>query len=453
MKRLKETFSLQGYMNELHYNPKIVLLAVDGLSFPLIEKWVALGHLPIIQRLMERGCSGMLKPFVPSNSAVIWTSVMTGMNPRKHGIDGFIHYKIGERMISKTAVKRLFTFGARPLFRLMKKKGYIRDVSFSLPMVQKKMLWELFAQENRNVGVINWWFSWPATRVPGFVISDRVHYWRLHEQSSESLLPKGHLTYPNSLLDKIKNLVINPFDLTYDIYERFMRLSRSAIDGMKNSHYRRHQLMSEFKYLYAQDESVRRLALFCLDKFVQPDFFALYFRGIDIISHCALKYAEGHRDPSVTEEEVEHFGDTVHQYYRHLDSILGEIINSLSPDTNIMIVSDHGFDKEPDGRFGHRKTRPPGLFILSGPQIRRGVRLSDASLYDIAPTLLYLAGLPLSQEMDGSLLRRAIVEPFLNSHPVRSIASYGAPERQREVGLAEDDEEIKERLRALGYID
>ena len=81
-----------------------------------------------------------------------------------------------------------------------------------------------------------------------------------------------------------------------------MKLRRSAIDQMKNCHYRRHQLMSEFKYLFAQDESVKRLALFCLNKFVQPDFFALYFRGIDIISHCALKYMEGNRDWSITDK-------------------------------------------------------------------------------------------------------------------------------------------------------
>jgi predicted AlkP superfamily phosphohydrolase/phosphomutase len=440
-------------MNTLKNNPKIVLLAVDGLSFPLIQKWVVLGHLPTIQKLMERGCSGLLKPFVPSNSAVIWTSVMTGMNPRKHGIDSFIYYKIGERVIRKTVVKMLFNCGARPLFRLMKKKGYIRDVPFSLSMVQQKMLWELFAQHNRKIGIINWWFSWPAIQVPGVIISDRIHYWRLHERSRESLFPEGHLVYPKSLLDEIKSLVINPFDLSYDIYERFMKLCRPAIDQLKNCHYKRHQLMSEFKYLYAQDESVKRLALFCLNKFGQPDFFALYFRGIDIISHCALKYAEGNRDSSITKEEAECFGETVHEYYRYLDSILGEIINSLSPDTKIMLVADHGFAKEPDGRFGHRKTRPPGLFMLSGPQIKQGLTLSDASLYDIAPTLLYLAGLPLSQEMDGSLLRACIEEPFFNTHPVRSIASYGTPERQREASLAEDDEEIKERLRALGYID
>jgi predicted AlkP superfamily phosphohydrolase/phosphomutase len=440
-------------MNKVYKNPKIVLLAVDGLSFPLVQKWVAMGHLPTMRRLIDGGCSGLLKPFVPSNSAVIWTSVMTGMNPRKHGIDSFIHYKIGKKVISKTAVKRLFNCGARPLFRLMKKKGYIHDVPFSLPMVQQKMLWELMAQENRNVGVINWWFSWPATQVPGFIISDRIHYWRLHERSSGSLHSEAYLVYPNNLLDQVKSLIVNPFDLSYDIYERFMKLSRSDIDKMKNSHYKRHQLMSEFKYLFAQDESVRRLVLFCLNKFVQPDFFALYFRGIDIISHCALKYMEGNRDSSITDGEAERFGKTVHEYYQYLDSILGTILNSLSSDTNIMVVSDHGFAKEPDGRFGHRKTRPPGLFMLSGPQIKQGLNLVGASLYDIAPTLLYLAGLPLSQEMEGSLLSGCIEEPFLKAHPVLSISSYGIPERKREVSFTEDDEEIKERLRALGYID
>ena len=55
--------------------------------------------------------------------------------------------------------------------------------------------------------------------------------------------------------------------------------------------------------------------------------------------------------------------------------------------------------------------------------------------------------------MDGVLLRESLEEPFLNSHPVHSVSSYGIPERESEVGLAEDDEQIKERLRALGYID
>jgi len=99
---------------------KLLLLAIDGLSFPLLEKWSAKGDLPTLKKLMEDGCYGLLKPFTPSNSAVIWTSVITGMNPQKHGIDSFVYYKWGERLIKKTEVKKALRFGVRPLFRWLK---------------------------------------------------------------------------------------------------------------------------------------------------------------------------------------------------------------------------------------------------------------------------------------------------------------------------------------------
>ncbi|MCK5257494.1 MAG: alkaline phosphatase family protein, partial [Deltaproteobacteria bacterium] len=52
---------------------KLLLLAIDGLSFPLLQKWAEQGDLPTLKKLMEEGCYGLLKPFTPSNSAVIWT--------------------------------------------------------------------------------------------------------------------------------------------------------------------------------------------------------------------------------------------------------------------------------------------------------------------------------------------------------------------------------------------
>ena len=395
----------------------------------------------------------MLKPFTPSNSAVIWTSVITGMNPQKHGIDSFIYYKMRERIIRKTTVKKVLKFGVRPLFRWLRKRGYVRDVPFSLDMVRQKMLWEIFAQENRNVGVINWWYSWPAYKVPGFIISDRVHYWRLSERGKHASLPDAHLVHPDRLLEEVVKRVVDPFELPFDVYKQFMKVDEREIESMKDCHYKRHQLMSEFKYLYSMDESVRKLALLCLEEFSQPDFLALYFRGIDIISHCALKYAPDDRDNHITDEEVEQFGETVHEYYRYIDRVLKGLIEKVSVDTTIMLVSDHGFEREPDGRFGHRKTKPPGLFILCGQNIKTGVSIENASLYDITPTLLYLSSLPVSKEMDGMVLKACVEEKFLQSHPIRFIESYGSPQRNKGPDAHGSEEEIKERLRALGYID
>jgi len=440
-------------VNSSSSDKKLLLIALDGLSFPLLQKWSALGDLPLLKKLMEGGCYGLLEPFTPSNSAVIWTSVITGMNPKKHGIDSFIYYKMRERIIKKTVIKKVLKCGARPLFRLLRGRGYVRDIPFSLDMVQQKMLWEILAQEGKRVGVINWWYSWPAYKVPGFIISDRIHYWRLSKRSRQGSTPDTHLVYPDRLLDGVAKRVVDPFELPFDVYRQFMQIDEREIEEMKNCHYRRHQLMSEFKYLYSMDESVKRLALLCLKEFPQPDFLALYFRGIDIISHCALKYAPENRDSQITDEEVERFGETVHEYYRYIDGVLRELIEKVSVDTTVMLVSDHGFEREPDGRFGHRKTRPPGLFILCGQNINQGLRIDSTSLYDITPTLLYLSGLPVSKEMDGVVLKECVEERFLKSHPIHFIESYGSPLRNKEPDAHGSEEEIKERLRALGYID
>lgn len=435
------------------HETKLFLLAIDGLSFPLLERWSAQGDLPMFKKLMEDGCYGLLKPFTPSNSAVIWTSVMTGMNPKKHGIDSFIYYKVRERIIRKPTIKKVLKFGARPLFRLLRRGGYIQDIPFSLAMVQQKMLWEVFAQEERSVGVINWWHSWPAYEVPGFIISDRVHYWRLSERGKYDGTPDTNLVYPDRLLDEVVKKVVDPFSLPFEVYSQFMRVNEKEINNMRNCHFKRHQLMSEFKYLYSMDESVRRLALFCLEEFPQPDFLALYLRGIDIISHCALKYDPGNRDNQISDKEVEQYGETIRNYYIFIDSIINELIETVSDDTTVMLVSDHGFEKEPDGRFGHRKTKPPGLYIVSGQHIKKGIRIDNESLYNIAPTLLYLGGLPVSKEMDGEVLTCCLDDAFLDDNPIHYIDNYGAPLRSEETDTSGSEEEIKERLRALGYID
>jgi len=441
-------------MNPAASPAKLLLIAFDGLSFPLVKRLMDAGDLPAFRGLMDRGTAGQFEPFTPSNSAVIWTSVMTGMHPRKHGIDSFIYYTAGGRVIRKSSVKKLMKLGLRPIFNRLKRKGYVRDHPFTLSMVRQKMLWELLAEHGRKVGIVNWWHSWPAPELPGFVVSDRVHYRRSearHRAAGD--LARSRLVHPPHLAEHIMQRVINPLDLSCAAYRQFMKLDDATIRNMRDVHYVRHQLMSEFKYLYAMDMSVKGIALDCLEQFSQPDFLALYFRGIDIISHCALKYAPHNRDASISEKEVRQFGDAVDAYYRHSDALLGEIVGAVSGDTAILVVSDHGFAREPDGRFGHRKTKPPGMFIVAGGPFIPGARAQRASLYDLAPTILYLSDLSVSRQMDGRVLTEWIDGTFLRDHPVSWIDDYGLPARHPVPIVAESEELIKERLRALGYID
>jgi predicted AlkP superfamily phosphohydrolase/phosphomutase len=45
-----------------------------------------------------------------------------------------------------------------------------------------------------------------------------------------------------------------------------------------------------------------------------------------------------------------------------------------------------------------------GVLLLKGPGIRRGIKLPDAQLVDIAPTLLHAAGVAVPDGLDGAML-------------------------------------------------
>src|SRR5262245_66281212 len=111
----------------------------------------------------------------------------------------------------------------------------------------------------------------------------------------------------------------------------------------------------------------------------------------------------------VTEAEYAKYKDVVATYYRYQDRLLGEVLANLSPDTTVIVLSDHGFqsggsrprDDPPyiEGKPGlwHRRY---GILIMSGPTIKPG-RLDTTALLDVAPTVLYLTGLPIPADMPG----------------------------------------------------
>src|SRR5881397_4000284 len=134
----------------------------------------------------------------------------------------------------------------------------------------------------------------------------------------------------------------------------------------------------------------------------------------------------------VTAAEYSKYRDVVTTYYRYQDRLLGEILSKLSPDTVVILLSDHGFqnggsrpkDDPPyiEGKPGlwHRRY---GIVVIAGPGIK-ATHLDTTSLLDVAPTVLYLAGLPVARDMPGRVIQEAIDESFLKRYPVRFIPSY-----------------------------
>jgi len=111
--------------------------------------------------------------------------------------------------------------------------------------------------------------------------------------------------------------------------------------------------------------------------------------------------------------------------------------------------------------------RPDGILILNGPGIRPGALGKPSNIYQVAPTLLYLLGLPQDGRMlrraprDGGVMVAALDPGLLARHPVTMIPEYPGTNRGHllragqgpvpdEIDPARD--EAMERLRALGYI-
>ncbi len=106
------------------------------------------------------------------------------------------------------------------------------------------------------------------------------------------------------------------------------------------------------------------------------------------------------------------------------------------------------FDLEPDRNGTHT---PEGLFIAKGPAIPPGVRF-DAGLMDIAPTVLHIAGVPIPAQTDG----RVLIDLFADGSELRNqsdvFESTGLSQEDVEAFTDEDQAQVEEQLRRLGYL-
>jgi len=93
-----------------------------------------------------------------------------------------------------------------------------------------------------------------------------------------------------------------------------------------------------------------------------------------------------------------------------------------------------------------------GIFIMKGGGIKKSTTLQDTSIMDLAPTILYLLGLPIPTDMDGKVLEEALTSSYLRLNPIKYAKDSTQFFLKKRDKVCEDDAEIKSRLRALGYI-
>jgi hypothetical protein len=205
------------------------------------------------------------------------------------------------------------------------------------------------------------------------------------------------------------------------------------------------------------------------------DLFMVYFGGTDVLGHRFFRWFKpelyAHRPAP---EELAAFQDIIPAYYRELDRMVGELVSAAPEDANIILVSDHGMGaimtkqpfigNDPSGtsQSGGHRNAPPACLVAAGPHIlRTDTGITPAahlgSVHMITPTVLALLQLPVGKDMGGRPSKKIIDPAYLAQHPPAVVSSHTpsgwSPEVVEVNTEALGDEERREQLRALGYIE
>jgi len=489
----------------------VVLLGVDGGSWNAIRDLWSRGQLPHLAALTERGVSAQLQPIAHA-SPVIWTTIATGVEPSRHGIQGFtVRTPSGEAPVS--------------------------SIDRRVPA-----LWNMASTAQLRVALLGWWASWPAETVNGVVVSDRIFRQdkgRFYPPDldpallTESSRSKEGAETVDDVIGRMDRLMTSiGLRLTSEGFDLIMLYLRS-VDVESHRHW---------KYFRPQgfetevDElSLQRLGNRVADAYAAVDeilgalvarapsgtnFFVLSDHGFQaskgeryriqlhldrVLEHLGYLVRDQDRidpvasvartwsSPPFTRTKLIRFRpferpdkearpDDPDAIRRRLEADLGRITyedgapafrcrnleaaeRSRGGDM-VVIVRYQGVSPalylagQPiPGAIGrveeisgtHSKSTE-GIFIAAGPDIDPTAEPVEIHSLDITPTLLYALGLPVAEDFDGQARTDIFRPQFRDRFPLRTIPTWGEMEA-RDSPESQSDEELLEELRALGYLD
>lgn len=99
--------------------------------------------------------------------------------------------------------------------------------------------------------------------------------------------------------------------------------------------------------------------------------------------------------------------------------------------------------------------RLDGIMLLKGNPFKPGEISTEPAIIDLAPTLLYLLGIPIPSDMDGRVIRSAFTKEYLDSNPILFQKGEEPVNIEASAKTYSDEEAkaIEDKLRGLGYID
>jgi predicted AlkP superfamily phosphohydrolase/phosphomutase len=121
---------------------RVVVIGLDGVPYTYIQRLFQAGELPNFRAIVGEGSLVQMDTTLPNVSSVAWASFMTGQNPGKHNIYGFVDRQPGSL---KTFI---------PTSRNMRSQA----------------LWEILSAAGKRVFAMNVPVTYPPRQVNGIVV-------------------------------------------------------------------------------------------------------------------------------------------------------------------------------------------------------------------------------------------------------------------------------------------
>ncbi len=425
--------------------PRIIVLGLDCLTIEAIDRLSAEGRVPNLRELIDSGASGELGTIMPTLSPMLWTSIGTGKTEDRHGVHDFRTVRIPGVRPFQTTLKRVKFASATSYYVLRNSVlpgSFFHFHHYTSGMRTCKSLWNILSEHGRRVGVVGWYITWPAEPVNGFLVTSRSF---LYSNSGDVTVDPG-LTYPEELFHDVAVHNDIMTEITLDSLAWLCdqgdggdpELGKGCMDTVE-------RYFEAIRKNYARDLITLRVTLDLMERYDSLDVLMVYFRAVDSLNH--IVFNDTHYGQSTMGDELYLIPDN---YYEFIDRIVGRIRGELDDGTTLMIVSDHGWDRA----NGHPYA-PPGAIIMNGKHVVKGCRIEDADIFDVTPTVLALAGLPLGRDMTGRPLLSCIEEGYRQSAPLHYVATYeeGPRTARSDPDRSSVDDQIDEQLKALGYIE
>ncbi|MFC1614820.1 alkaline phosphatase family protein [Gemmatimonadota bacterium] len=451
-----------AFENQLKLKPdaaRVVYLVMDGATWDFIDPLIEMGLMKNLAKIKKKSAYGRLKTLYPTKSPPIWYSMVTGKKRFKHGIWSFRHAEgLFVKPTDMTAVPRFF--GVDRINFILQRCGWGREIITKNSYRKCKTIWNILDQLHEPVAVINHIHSYPVEKIRrGIMLSD-YSFSKIRDDSSEEEL-RPHVFPDTLIIDLVDRYDEIKGDLDSLIVALADEFKVTPIDSLSNPYV---AMLTEELAFYS--------------RYLSHYFNAENWRFFSLNSHLIDQVQHDIREFSLEFEEVlkskdmqklirfasrkEISGKGLMPGFMLWDHFLGQVVELLDDNTYLFIISDHGHSMEvmtvkgvPVYQYAHT-FEPEGIFMLSGPGIEPGEK-DKLSYLDPTPTMLYLLGLPVAEDMDGKTRRDLFTEKFVEANELTFIPTF-KPEEIYLLDLAVEfdkmrmDEETLKRMKSLGYV-